>query len=195
MLSYNESLKILKETKTLLEGHFVLSSGLHSNQYVQCAKLLSHPKQGQIICKSLCEKIKSNFSNIDLILSPAIGGIVVGYEVGRQLNVNTIFSERVDGNLLLRRGFDIKANSKVLIVEDVITTGKSALECFDIIKLYKANLVGFACIIDRSDEKILIKDKIVSQIKLSIKTFSENNLPDNLKKINPLKPGSKNLSK
>ncbi len=195
MLSYNESLKILKETNALLEGHFILSSGLHSSHYVQCAKLLSHPQQGQIICKSLCDKIKNNFSNIDLILSPAIGGIVVGYEVGRQLNIDTIFSERVNGKLLLRRGFNIKPNSNVLVVEDVITTGKSALECFDIIKLNKANLLGFACIIDRSDKKILIKDKIVSQIKLKIETFSENNLPEELKKINPTKPGSKNLIK
>ena len=195
MISYNESLKILKETKALLEGHFILSSGLHSNQYVQCAKLLSHPEQGQIICKSLCEKIKENFSNIDLILSPAVGGIVVGYEVGRQLNVTTIFSERVNGNLILRRGFDIKANSNVLVLEDVITTGKSALECFDIIKSYKANLLGYACIIDRSDEKILIKDKIVSQVKLKIETYSENKLPEKLRKISPTKPGSKYLAK
>jgi len=195
MLSYEESLKILKETNALQEGHFILSSGLHSSHYVQCAKLLSHPQQGQIICKSLCDKIKNNFSNIDLILSPAIGGIVVGYEVGRQLNIDTIFSERVNGKLLLRRGFNIKPNSNVLVVEDVITTGKSALECFDIIKLNKANLLGFACIIDRSDKKILIKDKIVSQIKLKIETFSENNLPEELKKINPTKPGSKNLIK
>jgi orotate phosphoribosyltransferase len=195
MLSYKESLKILKKTEALLEGHFILSSGLHSNQYVQCAKLLSYPSKGKIICKSLCEKIKSNFSNIDLILSPAIGGIVVGYEIGRQLNVTTIFSERINGNLVLRRGFYIKPNTNVLIVEDVITTGKSALECLDIIKSYKAKLLGFACIIDRSDAKILIKDKVVSQVKLAIETFNENNLPENLKKITATKPGSKNLSK
>jgi len=195
MISYNESLKILRETEALLEGHFILSSGLHSSQYVQCAKLLSHPQKGQIICKSLCEKIKGNFSNIDLILSPAIGGIVVGYEVGRQLNVNTIFSERINGKLILRRGFNIKANSNVLVLEDVITTGKSALECFDIIKSYKANLLGFACIIDRSDEKILIKDKIVSQVKIKIETYSESKLPEKLRKILPTKPGSKYLSK
>jgi len=194
MLSYKESLKILKKTEALLEGHFILSSGLHSNKYVQCAKLLSYPSEGKIICKSLCEKIKSNFSNIDLVLSPAIGGIVVGYEIGRQLDVSTIFSERVNGNLMLRRGFYIKPNTNVLIVEDVITTGKSALECLDIIKSYKANLLGFACIIDRSDEKILIKDKIVSQVKLKIETFNDNNLPENLKKITATKPGSKNLS-
>ena len=89
MLSYDESLKILKETNALLEGHFILSSGLHSNLYVQCAKLLSHPKKSEIICSSLTEKINSNFNNINLVLSPAIGGIVVGYEIGKQLNVKT----------------------------------------------------------------------------------------------------------
>ena len=195
MLSYNESLKILKESKALLEGHFILSSGLHSSTYVQCAKLLSQPKQGQIICKSLCEKIKDNYSNIDTILSPALGGIVVGYEVGRQLNITTIFSERVNGKLVLRRGFHIKENSNVLILEDVITTGKSALECSDIIKSHNANLIGFACILDRSDEKILIKEKIVSQIKIKIETYKENEIPESLKNIPYTKPGSKNISK
>ena len=153
MLSYEESLKILRETKALLEGHFILSSGLHSDQYVQCAKLLSHPKEAKIICASLSEKIKNNFSNIDIILSPALGGIVVGYEVGKQLNVKAIFAERIDGKLTLRRGFNISRNSNVLIVEDVITTGKSVLECSRIVKISDANLIGYACIIDRSDNK------------------------------------------
>jgi orotate phosphoribosyltransferase len=195
MLSYNESLKILKKTKALLEGHFVLSSGLHSNQYVQCAKLLSQPQYGKIICQSLCEKIKKNYSNIDMILSPAVGGIVVGYEVGRQLNITTIFSERVNAKLQLRRGFNIKPNTNVLVLEDVITTGRSALECLDIVKYNKANLVGFACIIDRSDEKLLIKEKIISQIKLKIETYNEKYLPKKLKDIPYTKPGSKDLSK
>ena len=124
MLSYNESLKILKETNALLEGHFILSSGLHSNQYVQCAKLLSYPKKAEIICAALTEKIKNNFNKIDIVLSPALGGIVVGYEIGKQLNTQTIFAERIDGKLTLRRGFSIPQNSKVLIVEDVITTDR-----------------------------------------------------------------------
>ena len=195
MLSYSESLKILKETNALLEGHFVLSSGLHSKQYVQCAKLLSYPAKAQIICNSLCEKIKSNFKKIDIILSPAIGGIVVGYEIGRQLNLETIFAERVNGNLLLRRGFEILEKSNVLVVEDVITTGKSALECYDIVKKYNANLIGFACIIDRSNKDLLIKNKIVSQIKFKIDTYKEDEIPNELKKIKPLKPGSRNISK
>jgi len=191
MLSYEESLKILKETRALLEGHFILSSGLHSKKYIQCAKLLSHPKKAESICSSLCEKIKEKFNKIDIILSPALGGVVVGYEIGRQLNVETIFAERVDGVLSLRRGFDIKKNQNVLIVEDVITTGKSVLECLKIIKNSSSNLVGYACIIDRSASDIPIKEKIVSQIKFNIETFSKDNLPEDLKKIKPLKPGSR----
>ena len=192
MLSYNESLKILKETKALLEGHFILSSGLHSNQYVQCARLLSYPKKSEIICASLTKKIKKNFNKIDIVLSPALGGIVVGYEIGKQLNTQTIFAERTNGKLTLRRGFSIPSGSNVLIVEDVITTGRSALECLEIIKINKANLIGFACIIDRSDNKVLIKEKIISQIKIKIDIFKKNELPDKLKKIPAIKPGSRN---
>ena len=195
MLSYEESLKILKETNALLEGHFILSSGLHSNQYVQCAKLLSYPKMAEKVCLSLCEKIKKKFKKIDVILSPAIGGIVVGYEVGRQLKIETIFAERLDGRLILRRGFKIPENSNVLIVEDVITTGKSVLECSKIIKNNKSKLVGFACIIDRSNQNLEIKDKIVSQIYLKIENFNNNELPYELKKIPPIKPGSRNITK
>ena len=195
MLSYDESLKILKETNALLEGHFILSSGLHSNQYVQCAKLLSYPKQAEIICASLTDKIKKNYNKIDIVLSPALGGIVVGYEIGKQLNVQTIFAERFEGQLILRRGFSIPKDSQVLIVEDVITTGKSVLECFQLVQKHQANLIGYACIIDRSDNKVLIKDKIISQIKFKMLTFKENELPDELKKIPAVKPGSRNLSR
>jgi len=195
MLSYNESLKILKETNALQEGHFILSSGLHSDKYIQCAKLLSNPAKAEIICKSLSDKIINKFKNVDLILSPAIGGIVVGYEIGRQLGTKTIFAERSDGEMIIRRGFEILPNSNVLIVEDVITTGRSALECSKLINANKANLLGYACIIDRSDEKLLIKDKIVSQIKFSITTYEEKEIPDDLKKISPQKPGSRNLVK
>ena len=116
MLSYKESLKILKETDALLEGHFILSSGLRSEKYIQCAKLLSKPKKAKELCLSLAEKIKEKFKNIDLILSPAIGGIVIGYEIGRILGLETIFAERINENFQLRRGFQIKQGQKILIV-------------------------------------------------------------------------------
>ena len=150
MLSSKDSLAVLKKTRALLEGHFVLSSGLHSSKYVQCAKLLSKPSLASKICLSLAKKIRKEFKNIDIILSPAMGGIVIGYEIGRLLNKETIFCERVNKKFQLRRGFSIKPKSKVLIVEDVITTGKSSLECTKLIKKFKSSNIGFACIIDLS---------------------------------------------
>ena len=193
MLSLEESLKILKETKALIEGHFILSSGLHSPKYVQCAQLMSKPSKATQICQSLAKKIKIELNNIDLILSPAMGGIVVGYEIGKLLDVETIFSERVNGKFQLRRDFKIKQNTNVLIVEDVITTGKSSIECSNLVKVNKANIVGYACIIDRSDGKTEINDKIISQIKLNIPTYKKENLPKELISIDPVKPGSRNL--
>ncbi len=195
MLSLKDSLAVLKKTKALLEGHFVLSSGLHSPQYVQCAKLLSYPKKSEEFCKSLSTKIKKKFKKIDIILSPAMGGIVIGYIVGNLLNKETIFCERVNGKFILRRGFSIKKNSKVLIVEDVITTGKSSLECARLVKKYKSKVVGYACLINRSSKPSLkIKNKnIVSQIKLEIPTYKKNDLPIELKKIPITKPGSRYL--
>ena len=193
MLSLEESLKILKETKALIEGHFILSSGLHSPKYVQCAQLMSKPSQAAQICQSLAKKIKIEHNNIDLILSPAMGGIVIGYEIGKLLGVETIFSERVNGKFQLRRDFKIKQNTNVLIVEDVITTGKSSIECSNLVKINKANIIGYACIIDRSDGKTVINDKIISQIKLNIPTYKKENLPKELISIDPVKPGSRNL--
>ena len=193
MLSSEESLKILKETKALIEGHFILSSGLHSPKYVQCAQLMSKPSQAALICQSLAKKIKSELKNIDLILSPAMGGIVVGYEIGRLMGIETIFSERVNGNFQLRRDFKIKHGANVLIVEDVITTGKSSIECSKLITLNKAHIVGYACLIDRSNGKTEINDKIISQIKLNIPTYKKENLPKELISIDPVKPGSRNL--
>ena len=194
MLSLKDSLAVLKRTNALLEGHFVLSSGLHSSKYVQCAKLLSFPHLANKICISLSKKIKKNFKKIDLILSPAMGGVIIGYEIGKLLKKETIFCERVSGNFILRRGFLIKKNTRVLIVEDVITTGKSSLECVKLIKNSKAKLIGFACIINRSNKKTLkIKNKIVSQVKIDVPTFTKNNLPDYLKKIPITVPGSRRL--
>ena len=117
MLSYEESLKILKETKALIDGHFILSSGLHSPRYVQCAQLLSKPHKAFKICDSLAEKIKSSFVEFDLILSPAMGGVIIGYDIGRLLNKETIFSERVDGKFKLRRNFSIKKIVNSIVVK------------------------------------------------------------------------------
>ena len=192
MLSHKKSLNILRKTNALLEGHFVLSSGLHSPKYIQCAKLLSYPHLAKDICKSLANKIKKNFKQIDLILAPAMGGVVIGYEIGRLLKKETIFCERVEGKFKLRRGFSIKKGSKVLIIEDVITTGKSSLECVKLIDKSKAKLLGFASIIDRSSKNSLkIKSKIVSHLKIDVPTFKKDQLPADLKRIKITKPGSR----
>ena len=193
MLSLEESLKILKETNALLEGHFILSSGLHSPQYVQCAQLMSKPSEAFKICSSLSKKINKEFKEFDLILSPAMGGMIVGYEIGRILNKETIFSERVNGEFKLRRDFTVNKNQKVLIIEDVITTGKSSLECSKIVEDNNAIIVGYACLIDRSNGKSAIKEKIVSQVKIDIPTYTEKNLPKNLLTLKAVKPGSRNL--
>ena len=192
MLSHKKSLNILKKTNALLEGHFVLSSGLHSSKYIQCAKLLSHPHLADKICKSLANKIKKNFKSIDLILAPAMGGIIIGYEVGRLLKKETIFCERVNGKFILRRGFHIKKGSKVLIMEDVITTGKSSMECVKLVTKSKAKLIGFASIIDRSTNKTLkIKKKIISHMKIEVPTYKKNKLPKLLRSIPITTPGSR----
>jgi len=192
MLSHKKSLNILKRTNALIEGHFVLSSGLHSSKYIQCAKLLSFPHLAKDICSSLAKKIKKNFKSIDLILAPAMGGVIIGYEIGKLLRKETIFCERVDGKFKLRRGFHIKKGLKVIIIEDVITTGKSSLECVKLITNAGAKLVGFASIIDRSTKKtLMIKKNIISHLKIDVPTFKKNNLPESLKKVPITVPGSR----
>ena len=192
MLSLKKSLDILKKTDALLEGHFVLSSGLHSSKYIQCAKLLSFPYLAEEICKSLASQIKKKYKKIDLILAPAMGGIIIGYEIGRLLKKETIFCERVKGNFTLRRGFSINKGAKVLIIEDVITTGKSSLECVKLIKKANAKLLGFASIIDRSSKKSLkIKTKIISHLKIDVPVYSSKKLPEILKSVPITTPGSR----
>jgi len=192
MLSHKKSLDILKKTNALLEGHFVLSSGLHSSKYIQCAKLLSFPHLADKICKSLALKIKKNFKRIDLILAPAMGGVIIGYEIGKILKKETIFCERVNGQFILRRGFKIPKGFKVLIIEDVITTGKSSMECVKLIKKAKAKLVGFASVIDRSQSSTLkIKKKMISHLKINVPTYKKDKLPNDLASIKITTPGSR----
>jgi len=192
MLSHKKSLDILKKTNALVEGHFVLSSGLHSPKYIQCAKLLSYPFIANKICNSLAKKINNKFKSIDLILAPAMGGVIIGYEIGKILKKETIFCERVNGKFTLRRGFHINKNAKVLIIEDVITTGKSSLECVKLITKSKAKLIGFASIIDRSTKKTLkIKKNIISHMKIEVPTYKKNELPVSLKNMPITVPGSR----
>jgi len=191
MLTEDQTIEILKKTNSLLEGHFILSSGLRSERYLQCAQLMMHADLAERVCESLAEKIKSEKVNFDLIASPAIGGILVGYQVSKFLNVPNIFVERVDNIFSLRRGFDC-SNKKILILEDVITTGKSSMECAKCLENLGANIVGYACIVDRSGGKSEINN-IISQISFNIPTYSKDNLPDHLKNIQAIKPGSRKI--
>mgnify|MGYP001336185767 FL=1 len=169
-----------------------MKPGLHSSKYIQCAKLLSYPHIAEQICKSLAKKIKRKFKKIDLILAPAIGGIIIGYEIGKILKKETIFCERQNGKFVLRRGFSISKGSNVLIIEDVITTGKSSLECVKLIKNSKAKLIGFASIIDRSTQKNLkIKKKIISHLRINVPTYKKDKIPVSLKSIPISTPGSR----
>lgn len=182
-------INLLKETGALLEGHFLLSSGKHSNRYVQCAKLLQYPDKAEEAIKPIAEKVKE--IDFDIVVGPAMGGIVVGYELGRQTGKPSIFTERVDGKMTLRRGFEIKQGQKVLITEDVVTTGKSSLETAEVIKSLGGEVIGIACIADRKSSKI--EYPIYSAIELEVQSFEKYECPLCKKGIEYVKPGSRNI--
>ena len=184
-------LKIFEETNALMYGHFVLSSGLHSDTYFQCAKVLQYPKY----LSKFSEILADNFSSFDVdkVISPAIGGIVLGTEVGRLLNKKTIFSERVDGSMKLRRGFSIKKDEKILIIEDVLSTGGSIKEVIQLIKKHGGNLVGVGVIVDRSLEPVFIHNNFFSITNQKAKIFDKNNIPEDIKDIPAIKPGSNTI--
>lgn len=185
-------LEIFKKTGALLEGHFLLSSGLHSNVYFQCAKVLQYPEY----TTELCTIIANHYAGeeIDVIVSPAMGGIIVGYEVGRLLNKKTIFTERVDNIMTLRRGFEINPEEKVLICEDVITTLKSSKEVRTVVESFGGNVIGYSSIVDRSKGLENSDVPIFSVIKISADTYNPDDCP--LCKLNqPLvKPGSRKFN-
>ena len=181
-------IKIFEETQALMHGHFILSSGLHSDTYFQCAKVLQYPKY----LSMFGEILSNHFSHLDIdkVISPAIGGIVLGTEVGRQLNKKTIFSERSDGKMKLRRGFNINENEKILIIEDVLSSGGSIKEVIDLIAQFKGNVVGVGVIVDRSLSPVFIHDNFFSITSQKAKIFDKENIPSELQEIPAIKPGS-----
>ncbi len=180
---------ILKECGALLEGHFLLSSGRHSNRYCQCAKLLQYPDKAEQVLSVAAEKLKD--VEFDIVVGPAMGGIIVAYELGRQCGKPAVFTEREDGKMTLRRGFSIEPGQKVLITEDVVTTGKSSLETAEVLKSYGAEVVGIACIVDRSAEKLELP--IYSCTKLDIESYDKEECPLCKQGIAYIKPGSRNI--
>ena len=185
-----EILKIFKSEKALLTGHFLLSSGLHSPNYMQCALLLQKPWIAEKLCKALAKKMAG--TKFDTVIGPALGGVIVSYEMGRALKVRSIFAERVDGTLVLKRGFSLKKNEKVLVAEDVITTGKSTREVIDIVKQQDAKLVAVASIVDRSDGAAIFESDFFSLLKMNIKTYRPEVCPLCREgKVPVIKPGSR----
>ena len=189
----NEILKIYKKEKALLEGHFILSSGKRSSVYLQSAIVLSIPEHLKKISLALVENIKKiiEIDKINLVVSPAMGGVVIGSKIGEVLNKKAIFLERVNGSFTLRRGFQIFKNDKVLLVEDVLTTGKSSLESIDCIKSFGAEVMCLASIIDRSNNNLEFGCPYTSLAKINAPIFSETDIPLTLKKISAVKPGSR----
>ena len=196
MLSHDEVLGEFRAAGALLEGHFILSSGLHSSRYLQCARVLMDPKRADRLCQSLKARISDNIrAQIDIVASPAMGGIVVGYEMGRQLGVPAIFFERVDGKLVLRRGFTITKGARVLMVEDIVTTGLSSRECIAGIAEEGGVTIAAACLIDRSGGKANLGVPLFALTSLDIPAYPVDALPPELAAIPAFKPGSRGLNK
>ena len=196
MLSHEQVLDEFRAAGALLEGHFVLSSGLHSPRYLQCARVLMHPARAARLCKALADKVRvGGFGEIDIVASPAMGGVVVGYEMARQLGVPSIFFERVDGKLALRRGFDIPEGARVLMVEDIVTTGLSSRECIEGIAEQGGKTVAAACLINRSGGKADVGVPLFALTELDVPTYAADALPPELAAIPAYKPGSRGLKK
>ena len=190
-MTRSEIINIFRETGALLEGHFILTSGKHSSSYFQCARVLQHPKYLTLFAEMIAKHFKEE--KIDKVISPAIGGVVLGTEVGRIFNTQTIFAERKDGDMSIRRGFEIKPNENILIVEDVITTGGSVNEVIDQVQKYKGNIVGIAVIVDRSNGKVKLHKNQFSIVALEAITYNQDDIPESLSSIPAEKPGSREI--
>ena len=190
-LNENEIFAIFRETGALLEGHFLLTSGKHSNVYFQCAKVLQYPDYTKQICELIARQFESY--EFETVVAPAMGGIIVGYEVARQLNKKFIFTERENKNMTLRRGFGLNENEKVLVCEDVITTGGSVYEVINIVKSHKAEVVGIGAIVDRSGGKVKFDSPLFTTLQINAKTYTPEDCILCRKNIPVVKPGSRKI--
>jgi len=190
-LNENKILDIFKKTEALLNGHFLLTSGRHSDKYFQCAKVLQHPKYNNLICADIAEYF--NDFEINTVICPAVGGIVVGQEVARQLNKRSIFAEREDGKMNLRRGFKISPGEKFLVCEDVVTTGGSVFEVIDLVTQNGGQVKGVGFIVDRSNGKVQFGFPQYSAIKMEVISYSKEECPLCKKGIELVKPGSRKI--
>lgn len=193
MLSKEDVLKIFEETGGILKGHFKLTSGRHSDTYMQCAKLFVDTNKSKLVCKELADKIRANGIKVDYVVSPAVGGIIMGYEMASQLNVPNVFFERQDGQMTLRRGFRIPEGSNVLVVEDVVTTGGSVKEVIEEVKKVGSTPIAVASIVDRSNGKVSFGIDFVNLISMDVVSYDESECPLCKQGLVVVKPGSRNL--
>lgn len=194
MLTKEQVLAILKEREAVLEGHFLLTSGRHSDRYVQCAKLFQYADTSEIICKELADKFAGE--KIDVVVDPALGGVIMAYEMGRQLGVRNIFAERENGNMTLRRGFKVEKGERVLVCEDVVTTGGSVKEVIALLSDMGAEIVGVGSVVDRSNGKVDFGVPFHAVLSMEVTSYEADNCPLCKEgKIPAIKPGSRNLAK
>ncbi|MEO0882273.1 MAG: orotate phosphoribosyltransferase [Pseudomonadota bacterium] len=190
----DEVLEVFREAGALLEGHFILSSGRRSSVFLQKALVFSQPEKSEKLCKALAAKVEAEFGKIDVVAGPAIGGIIPGYELARHLGARAIFAERVDGVLTFRRGFSIAKSDRVLIAEDIVTTGLSFLETVEALRELPGDLAGGACIIDRSNGHADVGCTLTALASVDFPDYAEDELPVELQAIEPVKPGSRGLT-
>lgn len=191
MLTQDEIMHVFEDRDVILEGHFLLSSGLHSDRYVQCARIFEYPEAAELLCSDLAEKLKD--VEIDLVLGPAIGAVTMAYEMSRQLGVPNIFAEREHGHLRLRRGFEIPNGARVLLVEDVVTTGGSLRELWPLVEEAAAQVSAVACIMDRSNGDVDFGVPFVSELRLKVLTYEAGLCPLCSAGSLPVEQGSRHL--
>ena len=187
-MSQEAIIEMFKESGALLEGHFLLTSGKHSNQYVQCAQVLQYPQFTEALAREMANQLQEK---VELVVGPAMGGIIVAYEVARALGVPTMFTERQNGEMMLRRGFQIKPGQKILVVEDVVTTGGSVKEVIDIVRAHGGEVVAVGALVDRSGQKVDFGVPLISLLKLDIKAYDAPECPMCQSGSQPVKPGSR----
>ena len=192
MITEDRVIEILKEAGVLLEGHFRLTSGRHSNKYLQCAKIFRNTKYSEELCSALAEHFKND--NIELVIGPALGAVQMAYEVSRSIGCENFFAERENGVMTLRRGFSVKPNQRVLIVEDVVTTGGSVREVIDLVKQQGGNVVGVGSIVDRTGGKIDFGVPFKAVISMNVESWEPDECPLCKEgKIDLVKPGSRKV--
>lgn len=194
-MTTEDVLDLFRESGALLSGHFILSSGLRSPVFLQKAKVFMHPDKAEKLCRALAEKIRAEgLGDVSQIVSPAVGGIIPGYETARHLGVPAIYTERVDGKFELRRGFELAKGEKVIIVEDIVTTGLSIRECIEAVRALGADVVAAACLIDRSGGEADVGVPLVSLTQYKVPAYPADALPPELAAIPAIKPGSRGLA-